>query len=470
MDYIFTNGTDVQKQLWLQAASFLRSLPGDAMPLVITVSFNPPSEIGQTNFAETITTLGDANSVTKVRNDAPGFGGLDASLIAEAASRGLKYDAHRHFNETAIHELGHSVFASLPSDTRLAILALFGIATDSPDALHPPGSDWHDQPGEAIADTFKEAFLPAQHRVFPNRTNIHLPYSLYPEFRRLIRTALPEVENTGELNPGEVEVPALNLDAFATGEPIAPPFPVANYLAGPSGKHGIWSTTFGNFESGAGLHNSQTSSGMKFEGWVKDGTVLTYSFIVTPDLFTDPYFEPESVQQYNDSGIQWILIKRPFPGGPEEIVHRAIWAKSLAPPPESEFPGDVEGAGGFLLFYEAMGGGAPPALFTASLVVSAANFTATRVCRGVVYRFVTLLGGPACNLTEQFPETVPEHERLRDFYLYRWIPSLSISQAVCAPGAGGRGELVIPPGGSVRPSGARAGRVRKPGRIIGRSG
>lgn len=190
MDYIFSNGNAEQKALWREAVSHLLNLPEEDIPLTVTVSFEPPENLigkGHTDLALTSFTYGSLDATTQVRNDAPGFGGQRASLEALAAGMGLEYSAIKHFHETAIHELGHALFAALPHEVRVAIAQMFGAEGDETSELFPPAKAWQNRIGEAIAETFKEAFLPARYRVFPNRTNIHIPYNKFPEFRAFFR-------------------------------------------------------------------------------------------------------------------------------------------------------------------------------------------------------------------------------------------------------------------------------------------
>jgi hypothetical protein len=203
MDFVFTNGSAVQQDLWASSLNLLNHLPNNAIPITVTVTFEPPTEIGQTAFAETTSTYDSPEAATKVRNDAPGFGDADQGLIAEAAAWGLRWEQRRFYTETAIHELGHALYAALPEKFRLAIARMFGAKSDDPAEINPEGKDWHDRVSEAIAETFKEAFLPSRHRVFPNRTNLKLDYSEYPAFRRLFREGVETIPAESGVPIGE---------------------------------------------------------------------------------------------------------------------------------------------------------------------------------------------------------------------------------------------------------------------------
>jgi hypothetical protein len=204
MDIVFSGGNADQQALWREALENLLNLPLDALPLTQHVSFVGPSEVdpaetASTPFAATYWAVGAGEGEVKVRNDAPGFGDDDAGLIGEAQGMGLTYDARRHFHETAAHETGHCVFAVLPEEIRLKIAGLLGAKTITNEELYPPDAPWTDRVGEAIAETFKEAFLPSGYRVFPNRTNIRLSYARYPLFRRLVREGIRFIAGVARL-------------------------------------------------------------------------------------------------------------------------------------------------------------------------------------------------------------------------------------------------------------------------------
>lgn len=211
MKYTFANGNERQKALWKEAVGHLLHMPSTALPLEIEVSFVDPSLLSNshTTLAETNWTYGSVQSTQKVRNDSPGFGEARLSLLAEAAALGRTFSSETFFLETSIHELGHALFAALPEASRAAIAKMFGAKSDSLSEIAPSDRKWQDRIIEAIAETFKEAFLPRRFRVFGNRTNIHIPYSEYPTFRAFFRDAIPSIKVE--------EGPEYNLDIFKRG-------------------------------------------------------------------------------------------------------------------------------------------------------------------------------------------------------------------------------------------------------------
>lgn len=188
----FTNGDTEQQSGWQRAVEQLLNVSPSKLPVAVTVSFVDRINISGhgIDLAATTWSYGSATSITKVRNDAPDFASARDSLLAEAAGLGLPFNPAKFYTETAVHELGHSVFAALPHASRVAIAALFGAQTDSLSVLAPSGAEWADKIIEGIAETFKEAFLARANRAFPNRTNRRIPYRDFPRFRELIRQGL----------------------------------------------------------------------------------------------------------------------------------------------------------------------------------------------------------------------------------------------------------------------------------------
>lgn len=470
MIFNFANGTQRQQDLWREAIDRLLNFPSSAIPLTIAVEFLDPSELkgGHTDLAETTWTYGSTNASTVIRNDAPSFGDQQKVMEAYAASLGIAYSIEKFYAESSAHELGHALFAALPQPKRVAIAELFGASSDSLEELAPEGSDWQDRIIEGIAETFKEAFLPRRFRLFPNRTRRTIAYRDFPAFRAIFREAMPET-GAGTLEPGETEVPGFGpADLFAIGEPFLKPGEVvANYLAGIGGKHGIWSTNFFNLEQGPLLHNSQLLSFSDFDGvYIKDGTILSYSFTLNPAFFLGtPYFVAEALQQYNDAGINFRLLGRKSAGGSPFIIHSAGWAKTVMPDEIVEAFGG-QPVGGYGLYEEAIGGGAPTTTFSRSFTVNAAKFPKFVKCNGHIYRYVGLQASVGFNFPSQFPETDAEQENLRQQVMYPWIPSLVFSQGGCPEG---EGQEVIVPAPSVTPEGFLRGSRPKRHAVMGSS-
>lgn len=213
MDLTFVGGSDRQQGQYRQALHRLLSLPFDSIPLTVSVSFVDGSLLtnGESfDLARTIWTYDSSEATTEVRDDAPGFANADASLEALAASMGLEYNADIHYNETAVHETGHALFAALPESFRIQIAQMFGAKSDDIPELES-GDKWEDRIIEGIADTFKEAFLPRRFRVFGNRTNRRIPYTRYPEFRTLFRKGVEAIPSGEGFNHDVLELDESNM-------------------------------------------------------------------------------------------------------------------------------------------------------------------------------------------------------------------------------------------------------------------
>lgn len=326
MEILWTGGNPEQRQLWLEGLENLLNLPLDDIPFTEEVHFLSPSAMNPTGeaatpFAETIWSSGQPFGTIQVRNDAPGFGKSDAGLIAEAQGYGVKYNARLHFHETAVHETGHAVFQAIAPTYQKQIAALFGVSNHAAE-LFPEGKEWKDRPGEAIAEVFKEAFLPSSLRVFPNRTNIQLSYSEYPRFRRLVREGLEHFSYEVEEGEEKEIIPPSSINLFAglknqdvvggAGKEAEGLFTEVH--VNESGENQGW---VGLFEipqtEFADRPESENSATSVYEAWVPDGTVISASKTIPAKVFEEyeaykindgvlgePYGEPYSFELLPD--------------------------------------------------------------------------------------------------------------------------------------------------------------------------
>lgn len=177
----FDQNTPEQAQGFIAAQQALR-LDTDIWPIQVDVYFDQdpdPSQIDE--FAVTNTLAGDHYEL-RFRNDAPHF------QNGPAAGH---FDRARFYAETVAHELGH-VFTFALNDEALALVAKLFNTEPTDEAMFPASKVWADRPGEAIAETFKDAFMGQRHREWPNRTNIQLRYPYLPLFRAIYRNAVTE--------------------------------------------------------------------------------------------------------------------------------------------------------------------------------------------------------------------------------------------------------------------------------------
>jgi hypothetical protein len=174
MDLTFVNGNDLQKSACQNVAHNLLNLPFDAIPLDLTIEFvDNPDPAQHNEFAATEWGYGSTQATIKIASIAPNWGG---------PYRGMAF-----LQEVFAHELGHAFYAALPRASRVVIAEMFGAASDDLDELQPSGTEWRNRIIEGIAETFKDAFLPARYRRFTNRTNKRISISRYPEFRVIFR-------------------------------------------------------------------------------------------------------------------------------------------------------------------------------------------------------------------------------------------------------------------------------------------
>lgn len=418
MELTFTNGTSEQQQLWRGAFDLLLNLPVAAIPLSIEVTFEDPAAVGgldHNDFAITAWNYGDTGSVTKVRDDLPGFDNLRATMEAEAAKLGIDYTPEQFTAECAAHELGHSYFAALPQPAREEIAQMFGAATDDFSELSA-GDDWQDRIIEGIAETFKDAFLPRRYRVFPNRTRRTISYAEFPRFRELFRSGSEEVGVGGE---EDLEVDLIEDLQDDLNNPISNP----------------------QYESRADTAQE-----------IKVATDFEYEMTVPRDLFPEKAIGKKA-EQIISGHIQFALRVTDF--DTEEVIHFArgawlfgknspaehdplIWDEELFqfrfafpdPPNVEESDDTSEGGENHWNLYaeEANALGIPDFTITHSFSVPAGKTI-------VVQAFVLLYGWQSEPENPEFPLNELEPERLKQFE--ELMPHLIYKE-----GAGGTGTPI----------------------------
>lgn len=175
MQITFTNGTPEQHQVVREALGDLLHLDTDAaFPFAWEISFIPnPVADEHVHHPFAVTVLNGSVPTTKFRDDFPRFEPTNT------------WGSPGFARETVIHELGHAAEVNLATDVQEKVAQLFGVAQAD---LYPTEKAWQDRPGEGMAETFKDAFLPQHLREFANRTNVKLPIPKYPEFRHLFRS------------------------------------------------------------------------------------------------------------------------------------------------------------------------------------------------------------------------------------------------------------------------------------------
>jgi hypothetical protein len=104
----------------------------------------------------------------------------------------VKDVVQKFYMELVIHELGHAVsFTTMDDDAKkTAVAGLFVFQGPTGEGFrggtladwNPLGVAWEDRIQEAVAECFKDAFLPWQYRVYDNRTNWFLPKENWDAF------------------------------------------------------------------------------------------------------------------------------------------------------------------------------------------------------------------------------------------------------------------------------------------------
>jgi hypothetical protein len=436
VELVFLNGNAVQISGCRTVVANLLNLPASAIPLKQTIEFTPdPLPSSHTEFAATTWVYDDLEPLTKIASVAPNW---------PEPWTGIQF-----LQETYAHELGHALFAALPKAARLEIAQMFGVESDDVAVLFPPGAPWVDHPGEGIAETFKDAFLPRGFRRYANRTNHTIPIHKYAEFRSLWRDATPQIVTGGEpLEEGETEVEGYNLDIFKQGgyqkterfeDPFVPELgEVGEYLIG---QGGFTDTLMREVYVGLPweLVGSFLQSEFQWEGWVKDGTTLTWEL-------------PLSMAPFEANGVSLELeLYRPLPSA--KVFFDGRWIRASEAPDGFTREGD---ATSFL----------PPTTVTDSMLVNSTNFGSTTIkCHKTTYRLVRLNGRLKLDL---FAHTLNEHDALRQALLYSWLGPFPFIQAACVDG-GEPGDPIILPASEMASGDVTNGRRRKDPTIVGRA-
>ena len=181
-------------------------LDTDGWPLTVELAFSEDPDPSTPNEFAVTNQLAYNHFVVSFRSDAPHF-----------QNGGGAYDITRFYYETVVHELGHVLTFAMNDVGRGLLSQLFGVE-NSVEAWYPASLGWANRAGEAIAETFKDAFLPMGFRAFDNRTNIKLNYPFFPLFRAIFRNAVTEgllrdAESMLELPPGTLgSVPTISLE------------------------------------------------------------------------------------------------------------------------------------------------------------------------------------------------------------------------------------------------------------------
>lgn len=174
MDLTFTNGTVAQQQAVTEATTRLLNLDLGRFPHRITITFS--STVAGDGYAHS--TVNGTQVSCAIRDDALSFSGAETDSLTPDEQR-------RFLRELVVREIGRGLILSMMEPEQQQIADIFGIPT----AAWQTG-EWASRPIEGIAETFKAAFLPQQHRMFHNRTQVQLSLRLYPKFRSVFRQTM----------------------------------------------------------------------------------------------------------------------------------------------------------------------------------------------------------------------------------------------------------------------------------------
>lgn len=172
-DAVFDPSVTAQQQQWIRDAIARMGYTGNPGKLTFkTVA--EPSCPGHRDYMCTETANG--SSLIEIREQAD-----DPTSPYVGFLPNPPRDVHSFFRESIVHEIAHAVtFNNVVTDTARRTLAQCFVRTGATGEAarvgtladwNPLDAPWEDRIQEAIAEVFKDYFLPEQYRVFDNRTN-----------------------------------------------------------------------------------------------------------------------------------------------------------------------------------------------------------------------------------------------------------------------------------------------------------
>lgn len=312
---------------------------------VTTATVAEPSCEGHVEFA--CTSFGAGGALIEFR---VGFGAPTPPPFTEDFS-GLKF-----VQESVAHEIGHVVAGVKVNDPdKIAEMCGLFIRTDPMTGEVSVGNssrwsagEWSDRIGEAVAETFKDVFLPKSMRKFDNRTNWDLPQGNFKAYLRLMGLVIEGFDEpkqvqgtyysptlTEQMNVGGGETPSENyhadLQSFGVGDR---PFWVAKGLSAaglgapvPFGDKSLAQGVIGGaaaFTLGDLVFAGPSGVDIELDMTMEPDFTLAYAHDFDPDF---PEYNPETWEyvgwapglwwQYKTWGyweLSWVVMLRPDEG------------------------------------------------------------------------------------------------------------------------------------------------------------
>lgn len=171
-------------------------MPWDRTYLNVNVhTVDEPPCVGHSDYMCTVTT---GDPMTGFQHDIYIRSGADDPKANFNA--GVTDDLHNFFAECFIHELGHAFvkqYMAPDSGSQTVVCSWFYLETATGEGRARRGvltdwdgtdKKWEDRITEAIAEFFKDVYLPDSHRVYENRTNWWMDEAHFPEFVQIVES------------------------------------------------------------------------------------------------------------------------------------------------------------------------------------------------------------------------------------------------------------------------------------------
>lgn len=190
----------VQKAWWLEALSrmtFKKDAWTVALEGTVQTMDDPPCP-GHSDYMCTETTYWV--------NDTPTISWTiitDAEDPTQSFNAGVRDDVKAFFMESVIHEYAHGlmhVYFARGDGEKANIASWFKHRNSGKvgqlDDWSPENSEWEDRIEEAIAEFFKDVYMPEQFRYFQQRTNWQFQKQYFPSFLNMVEGVLCPIPPT----------------------------------------------------------------------------------------------------------------------------------------------------------------------------------------------------------------------------------------------------------------------------------
>lgn len=177
-EFTYSSSVNGQQQQWFQEAisRLDHTFPASQLPLKITVKTVPePPCVGHNDYmcTQTLSTDGVVTDIQIFIRE-----GAETQAVARQATTDL---AHAFFMEAVVHEFGHVLtftYLALDDAAREEMAGWFIWRGEGGTTRHgelddwnPTDKKWESRIQEAVAEWFKDLYMPRKYRAYDNRTD-----------------------------------------------------------------------------------------------------------------------------------------------------------------------------------------------------------------------------------------------------------------------------------------------------------